>query len=222
MSLSGTPLDYLIAFLGGVLVSVTPCAYPLIPVTVGYIGVKAGGTRSRGFVLSLVYVTGIAVTYSLLGLLASVTGTIFGSIGSSPAAYLFVGAVIILFGLSMLELFVIPVPRFVKLPVFKKQNYFSAFVLGLISGVVVGPCVTPVLGSILVYLTQKKSLFYGTTLLFSFAYGMGLILILLGTFSATLVNLPKLGKWMVTFKRFGGILLIALGLYFIFTGIRRM
>jgi cytochrome c-type biogenesis protein len=221
MSFSGTPFDYLIAFFGGVLVSFTPCVYPLIPITVGYIGVKGGGSKPQGFILSLAYVTGIAVTYSFLGLLASLTGTFFGSVSSSPIAYFFVGAVIILFGFSMLDLFIIPVPRFIKLPTFKKQNYFSAFLLGLCSGLIASPCLTPVLGSILVYLTTKKNLVYGTTLLFSFAYGMGLVLILIGTFSALLAHIPKSGRWTEHIKRLGGSVLIGLGIYFIYTGIRR-
>jgi len=222
MNLSGTPLDFPIAFLGGILASFTPCVYPLIPITIGYIGVKAERSKAQGFFLSASYVTGIAVTYSLLGLLASLTGTIFGTISSSPVAYFFVGAVIILFGLSMLDLFIIPVPRFIKLPAFKKQNYFSAFVLGLSSGLIASPCLTPVLGSILLYLTTKKSLVYGTTLLFCFAYGMGFVLVLLGTFSAALIHLPKSGKWMENIKRFAAFVLILLGVYFIVTAIRRL
>ncbi|MFH0826842.1 MAG: cytochrome c biogenesis protein CcdA [Candidatus Omnitrophota bacterium] len=222
MILSGTPLDFPIAFLGGMLVSFTPCVYPLIPITVGYIGVKAERSKAQGFFLSVSYVTGIAVTYSLLGLLASLTGTVFGTISTSPVAYFFVGAVIILFGLSILDLFVIPAPSFIKLPAFKKQNYFSAFVLGLCSGLIASPCLTPVLGSILVYLTTKKSLLYGTTLLFCFAYGMGFVLILLGTFSAALIHLPKSGKWMEYFKRFAALVLILLGVYFIVTAVRRL
>lgn len=222
MSLSGSPFDYVVAFLGGVLVSFTPCVYPLIPISAGFIGIKAGGSKLRGFSLSISYVTGIAITYSILGLFASLTGTLFGKINSSPITYFLVGAVIIFFGFSLLDLFIIPVPNIIKLPVFKKQNYFSAFLLGLSSGLIASPCLTPVLGSILAYLATKKNLLYGATLLFSFAYGMGLILILVGTSSAILVNLPKSGKWLVYAKRFSAILLIAMGVYFISTGIRRL
>jgi len=222
MNLSGSPLDYLFAFLGGILISFTPCVYPLIPITVGYIGVKAGGSKLKGLVLSLVYVTGIAFTYSVLGLLASLTGTIFGRISSSPITYFFVGGVIILFGLSMLDLFRIPLPNIIKLTKFKKQSYFSTFILGLSSGLIASPCLTPVLGSILVYLTAKKNLLYGVTLLFSFAYGMGLMLILVGTFSAVLINLPKSGKWMLYIKKIFSFVLIGMGIYFIYAGIRRL
>ncbi len=222
MHLSGSPVDYLIAFLGGVLVSFTPCVYPLIPVSIGYIGARASGSKFQGLGLSLVYVTGIAFTYSALGLLASLTGTFFGKISSSPVTYLFAGSMIILFGLSMLDLFTIPLPNIIKLPALKKQNYFSTLILGLISGLIVSPCLTPVLGSILVYLTTKKNLLYGATLLFSFAYGMGLVLILAGTFSAVLVNLPKSGKWMLYAKRVFSFVLIGMGIYFIFAGLRRL
>jgi thiol:disulfide interchange protein DsbD len=222
MNLSGNPIDYLIAFLGGVLISFTPCVYPLIPVSIGYIGVKSSGSKFQGLILSLIYVTGIAVTYSALGLLASLTGTLFGRVSSSPLTYIFAGSVIVVFGLSMLDLFIIPLPNIIKLPGLKKENYLSTFILGLSSGLIVSPCLSPVLGSILVYLATKKNLLYGATLLFSFAYGMGLVLVLAGTFSAVLVNLPESGKWMLYVKRLFSFLLIGIGIYFIFTGLRRL
>ena len=222
MNLSGTPVDYLVVFLGGILVSFTPCVYPLIPVSVGYIGARSAGSRLKGFFLSLIYVTGIAVTYSLLGLAASLTGSIFGTVSSHPATYIFTGAVIILFGVSMLGLFSIPWPNIIKPGLPKKQNYFSTFVLGLTSGLIASPCLTPVLGTILAYLATKNNLLYGVTLLFSFAYGMGLVLILSGTFSGILTALPKSGKWMVYIKKGGALVLIGMGVYFIIVGLKRI
>lgn len=221
MILSENPVDYLKAFLGGVGISFSPCVYPLIPVIIGYIGIKAGTTKFRGFSLSLTYVTGIAVTYSLLGLFASLTGKLFGTISSAPITSIVVGLIIILFGLSMLELFNLPLPHLIKLPVLKERNYFSTFLLGLSSGLIVGPCTAPALGAIMVYLAAKKNVVYGMSVLFSFAYGMGLVLILAGTFGSVLVNLPKAGKWLVYIKRLGAVILIVAGLFFIFTGIRR-
>jgi thiol:disulfide interchange protein DsbD len=221
MNLSGNPVDYLVVFLGGIIVSFTPCVYPLIPISVGYIGVKAGSSRLKGFILSLIYVTGVAVTYSFLGLLASLTGTIFGEISAHPLTNIFVGAVIILFGVSMLELFTLPLPNIIKPPLPRKQGYFSAFLLGLISGLIASPCLTPVLGAILAYLTTKKNLLYGVTLLFSFAYGMGLVLILCGTFTSVLTALPKSGRWMTYIKKGGAIVLIGMGIYFIIVGLKR-
>lgn len=222
MILSENPIDYFKVFWGGVGISFTPCVYPLIPVIIGYIGIKAGTGKFKGFTLSLSYVTGIAVTYSLLGLIASLTGKLFGKVSSHPLTHIFVGAVIILFGLSMLDVFTISVPRSVKLPALKKKSYFSTFLLGLSSGLIIGPCTAPALGAILLYLAAKKNVIYGMTLLFSFAYGMGIILILAGTFSSVLINLPKGGKWLGYVKRLGALILIGMGVFFIYAGIRRM
>jgi thiol:disulfide interchange protein DsbD len=129
-----------------------------------------------------------------------------------------VGVVIIIFGLSMWELFDIPLFNFIKLPVHRKNSYFSAFFLGLSSGLVISPCLTPVLGAILTYLTTQKNLLYGGILLFSFAYGMGAVLILVGTFSAIL---PKPGKWSLYIKKAGGAVLLIMGLYLILNAITR-
>lgn len=223
MQASSGNLNYLVAFLGGLGMSFTPCIYPLIPITAGYIGASSSGSRARGFILSLIYTTGIAVTYSLLGLVASLTGSIFGRISTHPVTYFVVGAIIILFGLSMLELFSLPVFQVGrKGSNYKKGGYFSTFFFGLSSGLVISPCLAPVLGSILVYLATKKNIFYGMTLLLSFAYGMGLMLIAVGTFSAVLLSWPKLGKIMVYMKKAAGLILIGMGIYFISVGIRRL
>ncbi|MBU0709918.1 MAG: sulfite exporter TauE/SafE family protein [Candidatus Omnitrophica bacterium] len=218
MNLSGNPFDYLIAFLGGILASFTPCVYPLVPVIVGYIGVKSQGERFKGFFLSLIFVTGIAITYSTLGLVASLTGTIFGKISSHPITYISVGIVIILFGVSMFGL--IKLPTLTVRPAKQKEGYLGVFLLGLTSGFLVSPCLTPVMGSILLYLSTKQSVLYGTTLLMSFAYGMGLIFVLAGTFSALLLNLPKPGKWTVYLKKLMALILIATGTYFLYMGIK--
>lgn len=221
MNLSGNPADFVIAFFGGLLVSFTPCVYPLIPISAGFIGLESGGSRLRGFALSFVYVTGIAVTYSILGLLASLTGMFFGTVSSNPVTIICVGALIIIFGFSMLDIVTIDLPDIKALRQIKKHSYISTFFLGLSSGLIISPCLTPVLGSILFYLAAKRFIVYGTLLLLSFAYGMGLILILAGIFSTLLVNMPKAGKWSGYVKKFCAFVLLGTGLYFIYTGIRR-
>ena len=202
------------------MISFTPCVYPLIPLSVSYISVRSN-SKPKGFILSLIYVTGIAFTYSILGLVASLTGKIFGSISNHPVTYLAVGVVIVVFGFSMLDLFNISFGTNFNNPVFKKKGYFSIFLLGITSGFIISPCLTPVLGSILSYLATRKNIFYGMSLLAVFAYGMGLVFILSGTFAGVLVNLPKSGKWMVYFKKVAGIVLVSIGVYFIYVGIRR-
>jgi len=222
MHLSGSALDYVVVFLGGIALSFTPCVYPLIPITVGYIGINSGHSRFRGLFLSLVYVIGLAITYAALGIIAVLTGKMFGSINSHPAVLIAAGIIFILFGLSMLKVFVFYLPTIVKMSRFKIKGYFSVFFLGLVSGLIVSPCVLPALGSILVYLGTTKNIVYGGTLLFVFAFGMGLTLILAGTFSAILLNFPKSGKWMLYVEKICAFVLIGFGAYFIIAGIRRI
>lgn len=223
MNLSGNPLDYILAFLGGVTVSFTPCVYPLVPVILAYIGVE-GKLRFKGFILSLVYVSGIALTYSILGVAASLTGRFFGSISTHPITNIVVGLVIAIFGFSMLGLFSTPynVNLGVRPVPIKSRKYLSIFFLGITSGFIISPCLTPVLASILSYLATRKNIFYGASLLAVFAYGMGLILILSGVFAGLLSNALKPGKWMVYFQRAAGLILVSMGIYFIYKGVIRI
>jgi thiol:disulfide interchange protein len=221
MTLSGSLWDYLYVFLGGVALSFTPCVYPLLPVTAGYIGITAGGSKIKGVTLSLVYVTGLALVYAALGLAAALTGKMFGRISSHPWTLAAVGAVFVIFGLSMFNVFTAYFPAILKLTRIKKKGIFSVLVLGMISGLVASPCVAPALGAILVYLAANGNVFYGVTLLLVFAYGMGLTLILIGTFSTVLLHLPKSGRWMLVIEKVCGCVLIGAGVYFIITAIRR-
>lgn len=215
MIAAGNPFEFLAAFGAGVLVSFSPCVYPLLPITIGYIGASAQKDRRHAFLMSLIYVLGMAITYSVLGIFASMTGKLFGQISSHPVSFFMIGNICIIFGLSMLGIFDLHLPNFFLNYAKNKKSKWSVFILGVISGLIVGPCTAPVLGAILVYVATKQNLFYGVFLLFSFAYGMGALLILAGTFSGILVSLPKSGKWMYTVEKIGGILLILAGEYFL-------
>lgn len=222
MHLSGSLFDFLIAFFAGFLASLTPCVYPLIPISVGYIVGNAQSSKIKGLFLSLFYVTGIAFTYSFLGILAVLTGSIFGKFSSSPLVNLIAGMVILFFGLSMFDLFNFNLSSHLKLPAMKKGSYFSALLLGLVSGLMVSPCLTPMLGAILAYLSTTKNIFYGGFLLLCFSYGMGLIFILAGAFGAGITGgMAGSGKWMLIIKKFCAAIIVLAGAYFIFTAIRR-
>jgi len=222
MVLSGSLWDYLYVFLGGVALSFTPCVYPLLPVTAGYIGITAGGSKLRGLFLGFIYVSGLAIVYAGLGLVAVLTGKMFGKISAHPFTLAAVGMVFIVFGLSMFNIFEAYFPAIIKLARIKRKGILSVLVLGMISGLVASPCVAPALGAILVYLAASRNIFYGMSLLLVFAYGMGLTLILVGTFSTVLLHLPKSGRWMLVIEKVCGSVLVGAGVYFIIIAIRRI
>ncbi|PIP20756.1 MAG: hypothetical protein COX40_03065 [Candidatus Omnitrophica bacterium CG23_combo_of_CG06-09_8_20_14_all_40_11] len=223
MSLQGNSLGFIGAFLGGVLVSFSPCVYPLVPITLGFIGVKAGSSRLRGLILSLVYVLGLAITYSILGLIASLSGRLFGQISSHPISYLLIGNACIIAGLSFFDIINISFTGIhLQNKIKMKGNTLSVLLLGLASGLIAGPCTAPALGTILLYVATKQNIFYGASLLFVFAYGMGFLLILVGTFSAVFVNLSKSGIWLMRIKKLSGFIMLGVGEYFLIRAGRAM
>lgn len=202
-------LAFVGVFLAGVLVSFTPCVYPVIPLTLGFIGARSAGSRWKGFTLSLFYVLGMALTYAVLGAFASLSGKLFGVIGSHPLTYFIVANVCLFLGLSMLGVFEIPqlsIGSSAHLQ--KKKGYFGAFVIGLFSGLIVGPCTAPALAVVLVYVASKQNFLYGFLLLFVFGYGVGFLMILLGTFTGLISSMPKSGQWLESIKKIFGYLLI--------------
>jgi cytochrome c-type biogenesis protein len=164
--------------------------------------------------LSLIYALGIAITYSVLGAVASLTGKIFWELAGSPWPYFIVANACIFFGLVFLDLLYLPLPVFSGKKI-EPKGVISVFLFGLVSGLVVGPCMAPALGTILVYVSSRQNLAYGMLLLFCFAYGMCALLILAGTFSSVLINLPKSGIWMSRIKKACGLILIGIGEYFL-------
>ncbi|MCM8765367.1 MAG: sulfite exporter TauE/SafE family protein [Candidatus Omnitrophica bacterium] len=210
-------LTYPLAFIGGVLVSFTPCVYPLLPVTIGYIGSHSLGSKLKGFSLSLLYVLGFALVYSLMGILAVFTGRVFGELTQHPLSYLVVGNICLFFSLSLFEVFVLPLPRFLRERklISQKGNFWRTILMGMVSALIVGPCTAPVLGSILLWVAFKKDIFIGASLLFVFAYGMGFFLILAGTFSGFLAGLPKSGPWLIKIKRFFAWFLLLVSEYYL-------
>lgn len=212
-------LAFLAVYLGGVLVSFTPCVYPVIPITIAFIGARGGGSRTRGFLLSLIYVLGMAVTYTALGGVAALSGKLFGQMQTNFWTYFVMANVCLLMGLSMLNVFMFPfrTPQFVTRiqPRTQSKGLVSSFLVGAASGLVMGPCTAPVLAVLLGYVATRQEMLYAMSLLFVFSFGMGTLLIILGTFAGLLANLPKSGPWMIKIGRFFGWLMIAAGEYFL-------
>jgi thiol:disulfide interchange protein len=216
--LGGSPLIALgAAFAGGVLAGLSPCVYPMIPIVSAYVTSRTVGekTRARSFLLSLAYVLGMAVVYALLGMLAALTGSMFGRISTSPWALLIVANVLILFALNILE--VIPFPTwFSGRPMEPSaKGMGGAFLIGAASGLVASPCTSPVLLGLLTFVAANRGVIYGGALLFAFSMGMGILLLLVGTFSGLTGALPRPGPWMVAVKRFLGLLMLGLAEYYL-------
>jgi thiol:disulfide interchange protein DsbD len=212
-------LAYLTVYLGGVLVSFTPCVYPVVPITIAFIGARGGTSRGRGFLLSVVYVLGMAVTYTALGGIAALSGKLFGQMQTSPWIYFVMANLCLFMGLSMLDVFMLPfrIPQFIARiqPREQTQGLASSFLVGAASGLVVGPCTAPVLAVLLGYAATRQNPIYAMSLLFVFSIGMGTLLIILGTFAGLLASLPKSGLWMTKIGHLSGWLLIAAGEYFL-------
>lgn len=214
------------AFIAGLLISFTPCVYPIIPIQLGFIGGRtavseeeAGKSSSkfnfRGFQLSILFVTGMSIVYAILGAFASLTGTLFGSWASSPWTYILVANVMLLLALSMLDVFSLQAPQFLTKfnPEKKGKGYVSALLIGASSGLVVGPCTAPALGATLAYVGTQGNIVFGTLVLFVFAFGMGSLMIVLGTFSGAMSILPRSGGWMTKVKIIFGVIMIIIAQY---------
>lgn len=206
-------LSAVIAYLGGLLASLTPCIYPMIPITAGVIGhSNIGGSKIRAFLLSLTYVSGMALTYAGLGIFAAATGRFFGTVNTHPLTFLVVGNLMLFFSLAMLEVFHLPylAPGTGN----SKKGVPGVFLAGILSALVAGPCTAPVLGVLLTYVATTRDMLLGGLLLFVFSLGMGTILLGIGTFSGFLTAIPKSGTWMVKIKKGMGIVMLVLAEYF--------
>ncbi len=217
---SSVALAFVAAYLGGILISFTPCTYPLIPVTVGFIGTQGSSSRGRGFLLSLFYVAGMAATYAVLGAAAALSGKIFGQMQTNFWTYFIMANLCLVMGLSMLDVFNISIPVPQKLMKLTggngKKGFLNSFLIGVVSGVVIGPCTAPALGVLLGYVAVKTNVFLGMGLLFVFAFGMGTLLIIVGTFAGVIAALPQSGAWMTKIKFISGMLLIGAAEYFLY------
>ncbi len=201
----------LFVFLGGLMTSFSPCILSMLPVMLGYIGGLEKPTRTKGFITSASFVLGLAVTFAILGIVASLLGKVFGQIG--PFWLYIIGFFAILMGLQLIGVINIDLPGLKAMPE-KKGGILGAFGVGLLFGLVASPCATPVLAVLMTYVAGEGVLWYGALLLFIYGLGHGLPLIIAGTFTAVLKSLPRLQKWGHNITYLSGCLLIILGLYF--------
>jgi thiol:disulfide interchange protein DsbD len=218
-TLRQNPLLALITLFGaGLLTSLTPCIYPMIPITAGIIGGTAGAqpTRRRMIALTLTYVAGLALLYSILGLLAGMTGSLFGTVSANPWARFVVGNLLVIFALAMFDAIPVRVPA--GLTTWASNlgggSYPAVFLLGATSGLVAAPCGAPAFAAVLTFVSATKSALLGFFYLFAFSLGMCAILVVVGIFSGSLARLPRSGPWMVWAKRIAGVILLAVAEYY--------
>ncbi len=202
-------------FLGGLALNLTPCVYPLIPITMAYFGGQAAGRPSRTFTLASLYVLGMCCTYSALGVLAASTGSVLGSVLQSPLALIFVAVVMVGLGLSMFGLYDIQVPSALRSRIGSRPGYGGALFMGLTVGLVAAPCVGPFVVSLLAYVGQVGSPLLGFWLFFVLALGLGVPYLLLGGFTGAATGLPRAGAWMVWVKKVFGCIMFAMAFYFV-------
>jgi len=212
----GSFLALLLVFIGGILASFTPCVYPIIPITISYIGSRAGGNKFSGFILSLFFVLGLAVMYSSLGIIAALTGGVFGGLTQNPIVYGIVIAIFLVMGISMMGAFDLQLPASWqgKLQSGQRKGVIGAVFMGMAAGLIAAPCVGPILVALLTWVAKTGSVIVGFGLLFSFSMGMGLLFIVIGTFAGAITALPKAGQWMESVKHVFAWLLWGTAVYF--------
>ncbi len=221
--LSSSPLTALpILFIAGVLTSLAPCIYPMIPITAAIVGGSAVGEaprpRSRTVVLTFTYVLGLALVYASVGLFAGLTGTLFGSVSTNPWLYFAMANLLIVAALAMLDVIPVRVPAWLMrraATAGKGGSLYGVFVMGAASGLVAAPCSAPVMAAVLTWVTATKSGVLGFVYLFVFSLGMCTILVLVGLFSGTVARLPKAGAWMVWVKRIFALIMLGVAEYYL-------
>jgi thiol:disulfide interchange protein DsbD len=205
-------------FGAGVVTSLTPCIYPMIPITAGILAGSArqGQTRLRAVGLTASYVLGLSLLYAMLGLLAGLSGSLFGTVASSPWARFATGNLLLIFALAMLDVFPVSAPRQIVTWAggLSGGSYPAVFVLGATSGIVAAPCGAPAFAVVLTWVATTQSAVLGFIYLFAFSLGMTALLVVVGLFSGTLATLPKAGAWMLWIKKVAGIVMIAMAEYY--------
>jgi len=221
-ALANSPLSAIpLLFLGGLLTSLTPCVYPMIPITVALVGQESVGDKAskwRPLFLTLSYVVGLATVYAILGVIAGMSGSIFGSISSNPWLYFLQANVLLLAGLFMLDVFTFRLPTSTlewATRVGSGGHYGGAFAMGSVSGLVAAPCGAPVMAAVLTWVTRTQSAVLGFIYLFVFSLGMCALLVVVGVSSGSAARLPRAGVWMLRVKRIFGFVMLGVAEYYL-------
>ena len=215
----GMLFTLLFVFISGLALNTTPCVYPIIPITIGFFTNQSQGKTGGTFLMSATYVLGMAITYSLLGVVASMSQGLFGGLLQNP--WVLIGLALLMIGLalSMFGVYEFRLPAFLNRFADKSTQSaggtLRAFLMGLMMGIVAAPCIGPFVLGLLVHVGAKGDPVYGFFMFFVLSLGLGLPYLFLGTFSGALKRLPRSGEWMVTVRKVFGLVLIGMALYFV-------
>jgi thiol:disulfide interchange protein DsbD len=205
----GLPLTLGLLFLGGLALNLTPCVFPLIPITLGFFSMQSEGRGSRRFALSALYVLGIMITYSAIGIAAAFGGKMFGAFLQRPAVLMTFAALMLVLASSMFGAFEIQPPRWIANRSSGRAGLAGALTMGLAIGIVAAPCVGPIVISLVTLVAQLGDPVLGGVMFGTLAFGLGF------PYLVALNALPKPGEWMVTVKKGMGFILIAMAVFFL-------
>jgi thiol:disulfide interchange protein DsbD len=205
----GLPLTLLILFVGGLALNLTPCVFPMIPITMGFFAMQSDGRRSHRFALSLSYVIGLVLTYSALGVFAALSGRMFGSWLQSPAVLIGIAVLMLVLASSMFGAWEFRVPQFIANRSAGRAGIAGALTMGLFVGIVAAPCVGPVVVALFTLVAAIAKPAIGMAMFATLAFGLGF------PYLIALNALPKPGEWMVQVKKAMGFVLIAMAFYFL-------
>jgi thiol:disulfide interchange protein DsbD len=213
---SGLFLSLLFVFLAGLALNLTPCVYPLIPITIGYFGGQSEGKTSRLVMLGLLYMLGMALTYSVVGVVTALSGAVFGSLLQNPIVIIIIALLFVTLALSQFGVYEFKLPdSWVMKAGGAKGGAYGAFFMGLTMGIVAAPCIGPFVLGLVTYVAAKADPLYGFLMFFVLALGLGFPYLLLAIFSGKIKSLPRAGLWMEGVKHIFGFLLIGMAFYFL-------
>jgi thiol:disulfide interchange protein DsbD len=213
---NGILFGLIIVFLGGLALNLTPCVYPLIPITIGYFGGQSEGNTKRLAMMGVLFVLGLAVTYSIIGVITSLTGAVFGALLQNPIVIVFVALILITLSLSMFGVYEFKLPdKIVAKAGGAKGGYYGAFFMGLTMGIVAAPCIGPFVLGLVTYVASKQDALFGFIMFFVLAIGLGTPYLFLAIFSGKIKNLPRAGEWMQGVEHIFGLVLVGMAIYFL-------
>ena len=213
---SGFLLSLLFVFLGGLALNLTPCVYPLIPITIGFFGGQSEGSTKKLFLMGLFFVIGMALTYSVIGVVTALSGSVFGSLLQNNFVIISISLIFVILSLGMFGLYEIQLPNsLVAKAGGAKNGYYGAFFMGLTMGIVAAPCIGPFVLGLVTFVAAKADPVYGFIMFFVLALGLGFPYLILAVFSGKIKKLPRSGEWMNSVKHIFGFVLLGMALYFI-------